>query len=111
MGVGLFLEGYTMEDKLSDSFKELMNTLENQMYEMDDMNGVYATPSKRRKVRKVKSSDMTDATITPVANGYTVQSTTTGSNVYVFETIDKAFDFIKGKMKPTAEQSEFLEKV
>jgi prefoldin subunit 5 len=110
MGVGLFLEGYTMEDKLSDSFKELMNTLENQMNELDELS-VYATPKKHRRVRKVKSSDMTDATITPVANGYTVQSTTTGSNVYVFETIDKAFDFIKGKMKPTAEQSEFLEKV
>ena len=54
---------------------------------------------------------MDDATITPVANGYVVQSTTTGKNLYVFEDLDKAFEFVRSGLKPTAEQAEFLDKV
>jgi len=66
---------------------------------------------KAGRPRKVKAVELDNVSITPVANGYVVQSTTTGDNVYVFDELDKAFEFIRTKLKPTSEQAEFLSKV
>ena len=66
---------------------------------------------KAGRPKKLKAKAMDDATITPVANGWVVQSSTTGKNMYVFEDMDKMFEFVRNALKPTTEQSDFLNKV
>ena len=61
--------------------------------------------------KKAINSEFDDAHIMPVANGYIVQSSTTKGECFVFNEIDEAFDFIKGKLKPTTEQKQFVDKV
>ena len=62
---------------------------------------------KRGRSPKAKK-DFNDVTIVPVLNGYIINSTTTGKEVYVFEDLEKVFEFIRVKLKPTAENAEFL---
>ena len=67
---------------------------------------------KIKKPRKTRSDkELGDATIMPVTNGYIVQSSYAKGECFVFPDIDKAFDFIKTRLCPTGEQSEFLSKV
>ena len=73
---------------------------------------ISTTPTKRRgRPTKVKRVDFENATVTPVANGYVVQSVTAGENLFVFEDLDKAFDFIRTSLKTTAEQEQVLESI
>jgi hypothetical protein len=65
----------------------------------------------RGRPRKTKSSEFENVTLTPVANGYTLKSTTTGAQLFVFADLDEAFKFIRAKLKPTVEQSDFLKEI
>lgn len=65
----------------------------------------------RKKVSKVKAKDFEDVTVTPVANGWVVTSSTTGKNMFVFEDMDKMFDFIRIGLKPTNEQAAVLQSI
>ena len=67
--------------------------------------------TKRGRPTKVRKADFENAIITPVANGYIVQSVTAGENIFVFEDLDKAFDFIRVSLKTTAEQAQVLESI
>jgi len=69
------------------------------------------TKAKRGRPTKVKRVDFENATVTPVANGYVVQSVTAGDNIFVFEDLDKAFDFIRTSLKTTVEQEQVLESI
>lgn len=78
----------------------------------DNMQSVQqAKRGRPRKVTKAKKLELDDATIIPVANGYVVKSTSTGKELFVFEDLEKVNEFIRAKLKPTAEQSAFLDKV
>ena len=67
--------------------------------------------TKRGRPTKVRKADFENVIITPVANGYIVQSVTAGENLFVFEDMDSAFDFIRVSLKTTAEQTEVLESI
>ena len=68
--------------------------------------------AQRGRPRKSKApKDLNDVTIVPVANGYIVKSSSTGNSQFVFDDLDKAFEFIRVGLKPTDQQSEFLKKV
>lgn len=85
----------------------MLKAIRAQYTQVDDMTAKRAVG----RPRKLKKAALEDATVTPVANGYVVTSTTTGKNMYVFEEIDKAFEFVRSGLKPTTEQAEFLSKV
>jgi hypothetical protein len=87
----------------------VVNQLASQLPQPMTINTGVKKVGRPRKLKKPENYE--DVTITPVANGYVVTSTTTGKNMFVFEDLDKTFDFIRSALKPTAEQSEFLGKV
>ena len=95
-----------MEDKLIDQF-DLQSVLKyyTKWIEDDKM------PRGRPKKLKLPS-ELADVSIVPALNGYMITSTTTGKQgVFVFEDLDKAFEFIKKSLKPTGEQAQFLDNV
>lgn len=63
---------------------------------------------RKRVATKVKKVDFENAVITPVANGYTVQSKTSGDNIFVFNDIEEVFNFLRTSLKSTAEQTAVL---
>ena len=96
-----------MEDKLMDQF-DLQEVLE---YYSEWMEGQKIMPRGRPKKLKLPS-ELADVSIVPALNGYMVTSTTTGKQgVFVFEDLDKVFEFIKQSLKPTSEQAQFLDNV
>jgi len=90
---------------------KLAETLADMTYAEAERRGIDMTlPRGRPRKAKVPKA-LNDATITTVANGYIVRSNSTGTSQFVFEDIDKAFEFIRAGLKPTDEQTEFLKKV
>lgn len=70
---------------------------------------VMPAPKRGRPSKKsIKPHDLNDVTIAPVANGWVVTSTGTGKEMFVFEDMEKMFDFIRTSLKPTGEQSAFV---
>jgi hypothetical protein len=71
------------------------------------------TPAKRGRPvkRKKKATELEDVTITPVANGYTVTSRTTGRETFVFNDFDKMTEFIQVALKPTTETKLFVDSI
>jgi len=95
----------TVQTAISNTFIQPYTAVE-----VDDLKDMIMTPKPRGRPKKTDNLD--DATIAPVANGYIVRSTTTGSSkLFVFDDLDKAFDFIRTNLKPTDNQSEFLKKI
>ena len=91
--------------------QQLVNTL-NALTQLQPQGTVKVATVKRGRPRKAKAvKEIDDASILPVANGYLITSTSTGKEMYVFEDIDKALEFIKAKLKPTTEQVNFLDNV
>ena len=83
--------------------EEILDTL-------TEAEGIQMPP--RGRPRKTKTpSELADATIAPVSNGYIVQSTSTGKSLYVFDDLDKVFDFVRTALKPTEDQERFLKKI
>lgn len=100
-----------MPRKVQPSVQKILKALQNaQNMGIPRMPAIPVRRGRPRK-NKAKAVGLNDVKIIPVANGYIVTSTTTGSEMFVFEELDKVFEFVRVKMKPTGEQTDFLESV
>ena len=76
---------------------------------------IVRTNQTRRRVgrprKPKKPENLANVTITPVANGYTLTSKTTGVEVFVFNDFDDMVEFMRTGLKPTTEAQNFLDSV
>ena len=65
-------------------------------------------PATKRGVAP-KPTTLSDMSVKPVANGYTVTSTSVKGDIYVFDDIEKVFEFMRAKLDPTLTQKQVLD--